>query len=328
MTPPPSYTVEHAGRRIEVRIDDLYAPGTRVRDLRARLYVNGREVDAARTDRPAVLRHDGVEVRLRMSLLGTRARSAELVLPEGGVLPLVEVRPAAGTPEPGDSTQPVGEQPWRLPGRGTPERAKLWCGAAIVLAVGYSFALNPLRPLLLQTPLALAALTGSNTAMVLLGASAAVGRTDLWWLGLLLATASVVKFDPLFWWAGRLWGDRFVAFVGGRGWGSARTSERARRWRGPAVMASYLPGVPGAVVYAVAGATGMRLRMFLLVDLAAAFATRCLWLYLGFRIGQPVVDVIDFIAGYSLWLSLALMAGAILLPALRRRRADRSTQRT
>jgi hypothetical protein len=45
-------------------------------------------------------------------------------------------------------------------------------------------------------PPGLAALTGSRTAVVALGALAAVGRMDLWWVGLILATVSVVKFDP------------------------------------------------------------------------------------------------------------------------------------
>lgn len=332
MTMPPSYALDHAGRRIEVRIDDPYAPQMRIRDLRVRLVADGHEVDAVRLDkRRLVLRNEGVEVRVRLSHWGNRARSAELVLPEGGVLPLVEVPPVPDPPEPGDGTQPTAaEQPWRLPEKGTPERAKLWCGAAIAVTVGYSFALNPFMPMLLQAPLVLATLTGSRTAMVLLGASAAVGRTDLWWLGLLLATVSVLKFGPLYWWAGRLWGDRFVRFVRGGREVSPRALEIARRWWVLAVVASYVPGVPvhSAVVYSIVGAMGVRLRTLLMVDLVAAFATRCLWLYLGFRLGQPVLDVVDAIAEYSLWLSLALVVSAAVLPALHRRRQGRSAPRT
>jgi membrane protein DedA with SNARE-associated domain len=56
----------------------------------------------------------------------------------------------------------------------------------------------------------------------------------------------------------------------------------------------------------------MKLRTFLLIDLSGATITRAIYIYLGYRIGQPAVDVVNVIAKYSLWISLALLAGIII----------------
>jgi hypothetical protein len=62
----------------------------------------------------------------------------------------------------------------------------------------------------------------------------------------------------------------------------------------------------------------MRLRTFLCIDVLGALTTRALYIYLGYRIGQPAVEVVEVIARYSLWISLALLAG-IIVNALRQR---------
>ncbi len=233
---------------------------------------------------------------------------------------------ASGAPDPGEAPETEWWRDPRLPWTGRPSRSDVLCWAGLSVSGLVSFALLPLRPALLAAnPLALAALTGSRTAVVALGALAAVGRTDWWWVGLVLATISVVKFDPLVWWAGRLWGRGVLDLVAGRSPRAARNVDRAERlalrWRAPAIALTYVvPVLPTGVVYATAGASGMTLRAFLAVDVAAAFATRCLYLYLGYRIGQPAVDVLDAIADWSLWLSLALLA-VVLVGSVRAARA-------
>lgn len=223
---------------------------------------------------------------------------------------------------PGTGTAPTEPAWWQdpnLPWSGKPTRSDLLCWAGIALSGVVTLATLPLRPVLLaQNPLALAALSGSRTVMVTLGALAAVGRMDLWWLGLVLGTLSVVKFAPLFWWAGRLWGRGLLRTMTGSSSpraarNAARAERLAARWGVPAILLTYLvPLVPSTVVSATVGAAGMSLRRFLLAHLAGSFATRCLYMYLGYRIGQPVVDVLETIDGYLLWVSLGLVVVVVV----------------
>jgi membrane protein DedA with SNARE-associated domain len=242
--------------------------------------------------------------------------------------------PAAGDTAPADGTTAAqdgaAEPPWwqdpRLPWSGPPTRSDLLCWAGIGVSGLLTLATVPLRPVLLaQSPLALAGLSGSRTVMVTLGALAAVGRMDLWWLGLVLGTLGVVKYDPLFWWAGRLWGRGLLRMVTGSASpraarGAARAERLAARWGVPAILLTYaVPLVPSTIVSATVGAAGMSLRRFLLANLAGAFATRCLYMYLGYRIGQPVVDVLETVDRYLLWVSLGLVV-VVVAGAVRRAR--------
>jgi membrane protein DedA with SNARE-associated domain len=174
--------------------------------------------------------------------------------------------------------------------------------------------------LLGANPYLLAALGGSRTSAVTIGALAATGHG--WWpLGLLLGTFGAVKFDPLYWWAGRLWGRGLIEIIAGRSARTARNAARAetvaRRFGGWAIMLTYVIPLPSAVVYATVGAAGMRLGRFLAIDILSAAVTRGICIYLGYRLGQPAVDVVQVIATYSWWISIALLTG-ILASALRR----------
>jgi membrane protein DedA with SNARE-associated domain len=231
-----------------------------------------------------------------------------------------------GAPAEQDAAEPPWWQDPRMPWSGPPTRSDLLCWAGIALSGVLTLATVPLRPVLLaQNPLALAALSGSRIVMVSLGALAAVGRMDLWWLGLVLGTLSVVKYDPLFWWAGRLWGRGLLRMVTGSASpraarGAARAERLAARWGVPAILLTYaVPLVPSTIVSATVGAAGMSLRRFLLANLAGAFATRCLYMYLGYRIGQPVVDVLETVDRYLLWVSLGLVVVVVVSAARRAR---------
>ncbi len=234
----------------------------------------------------------------------------------------VEDRPGATTDDvttyaTDDATTDEREPEWwedpRMPWKGKPGRQDLLCWGGFSLTGVYSLASLPFRPLLLAgNPLLLCGLTGSRTAVVTVGALAAVGRMDWWWVGLILATLSFIKFDALFWWAGKLWGRGLIEIIAGRSARAARSAARAEklaeRYGVAAMLITYVvPLVPRAVVYASVGAAGMRLRIFLLVDFVGSLLTRCLYMYLGYAIGQPAVDVFDTIAKYSLYLSLALV---------------------
>jgi membrane protein DedA with SNARE-associated domain len=211
-----------------------------------------------------------------------------------------------------------------MPWKGKPSRSDIWCWVGFSLTGLYALVLLPLRPVLLgANPYLLAALGGSRTSAVTIGALAATGHG--WWpLGLLLGILGSVKFDPLYWWAGRLWGRGLMELVAGRSARAARNAARAERLADRygvlAILLTYVLPLPGAVVIATVGAAGMRFRTFLLVDVLGAASTRGIYIYLGYRIGQPAVDVVNVIAKYSLWISLALLAG-IIVQSLRRQRS-------
>ncbi len=217
-----------------------------------------------------------------------------------------------------------------MPWKGKPGRADVGCWVGFSLTGLYSLALLPFRPVLLgANPYLLAALGGSRTTAVTIGALAAVGQ-GYWPLGLLLGVFGSVKFDWLYWWAGRLWGRGLIEVVAGRSPRAARNAARAERlatrFGAVAVIATYLVPLPSAVVYATVAAAGMSLRRFLLYDVLAAAGTRAICIYLGYRIGQPAVDVVELIARYSLWLSLVLLVG-IMISFWRQSRRDRVTAR-
>jgi membrane protein DedA with SNARE-associated domain len=229
-----------------------------------------------------------------------------------------EVGDAAAPPFTEDDTTGDGERPWwddpRMPWKGEPTRADIACWVGFSITGLYALVLLPLRPILLgANPYLLAALGGSRTSAVTIGALAATG-IGYWPIGLVLGTLGAVKFDWLYWWAGRLWGRGLIELVAGRSARAARNADRAERlarkfgvW---AIMLGYvIPLLPSAVVYATVAAAGMRLRKFLIVDIASAAVTRALYIYLGYRIGEPAVNVVQLIAKYSWWISIVLLVG-------------------
>ena len=125
-----------------------------------------------------------------------------------------------------------------------------------------------------------------------------------------------MKFDALYWWAGKLWGRGLLEMVSGRSARAARNAARAerlaQRFGVLAIVVTYLVPLPSPVVYATVGAAGMRLRTFLLVDVATAAATRGLLIWLGFSIGEPAVHVLEVVARYSWYLSIVLLVGVVV----------------
>lgn len=191
-----------------------------------------------------------------------------------------------------------------LPWKHKPGRADLIC-LGLMVAIGiFAWAMIPGRAYLIaHNPLLLVGLTGSRSGMVTLGALSAVGRAD-WLPALALGIPSLVKFDLVYFWAGKLWGDGFLRAFAGQSKRAARRAERTRRlalrYAVPAVLLSYLPiPIPSAVIYATVAAAGMTWRKFIVVNLCAAAVMQSLYLYLGYRIGAPAVELVDTYARYS-----------------------------
>jgi membrane protein DedA with SNARE-associated domain len=220
-----------------------------------------------------------------------------------------------------DARQPT------LPWQGKAERADRIIITLIAFAGVLQFALLPLVPSLVAShPALLELIRGSTASIINMGARASIGQTSLA-EAILLAVPSLMMFDWVFWWAGKRWGDGvFLSLLGGP---SARNDRRLARLHrlearfGPAavVLAYFLP-VPTVLIYAAVGDGGMRLWVFLLLDLAATLLWTTALALAGWELGQSAVDVADAVARYSLWVTIGL-AVAITLWSARSSRSQR-----
>jgi membrane-associated protein len=217
---------------------------------------------------------------------------------------------AAGEPSDGD--------PWsdpRLPWDGKPRRVDIVCWAAITLSGLYYLVLLPFRAALVGThPIILEVLNGSTEAIVSGAAFARVGHGSLV-VVLLAAIPGLMKFDIIYRWAGRLWGERIITLFTGNRARQRRRGERFVAWvnrRGrlvtwPAmVLAPFLP-IPSAIIYAVAGWTGMSWVTFLVLDVIGSLGWAGLLAGLGYALGQHAVNVAQEISRYGLWISIAIV---------------------
>ncbi len=205
-------------------------------------------------------------------------------------------------------------------------RAEIVCVAAIAGKTVLGLVLLPITPSLLGTdPVLLEVLRGSISAMASGGAFARVGEASLV-LAVLAPLPTLLFATPFFWWAGRLWGPKAAATLGGghpkaEKW-AQRSGAHLERFGGLAVaLAPYLP-VPSSFIYAAAGWTGMSLRRFMVYDLLGMFSWIGLIVGLGYAVGHPAVQVAKAISHYALLLTVAVVAIAIAVGVVRTRRAS------
>lgn len=213
---------------------------------------------------------------------------------------------------------------WRrfVPWRGPASRTDMALMGAILGVVALGLVLRPLKPFLIAShPVILEFLTGDLTAIGAAAAFARIGEAPLW-LVVVAGAAGMVKFDWLTWWTGRQWGGGIIKMF--------TTSQRAQRFASrateldpwilrAAVVLAVLPGVPTAVVYAMAGWARMRLATFLLLDLAGAFLMTGLVAGVGYGLGQHAVDLVLLVDRFASVVSLTLIAVAAVIPLVKRR---------
>src|SRR6266516_1917642 len=144
----------------------------------------------------------------------------------------------------------------RLPWHGKPRPADIFCWLAIVLSGLFYWLLLPLRVSLVGThPVVAELLNGSTESIISAAAFARAGDGTLA-VGLLAAIPGLMKFDALYWWAGRLWGERFImARPGSQRMAKHMTRVRrsGRKFTWPAVLVSSFLPIPRAIIYAIAG---------------------------------------------------------------------------
>ena len=224
--------------------------------------------------------------------------------------------PQTQTPAPEGTAQTAGGQraTWddpRIPWAGRPRMVDIVCWAGIVLSGIYYWALLPfVAPLVGTHPVLLEVLNGNTAAIISAAAFARVGQGSLV-VVLLAAIPGLMKFDVLYWWAGRLWGERLIAILSGRRNRGGRYMGRVQRWgrkfTWPAVIvAPFLP-IPTAIIYVVVGWAGMQLITFLILDVIGTLLWAGMLAGLGYALGHHAVVVAQTISHYGLWISIALV---------------------
>jgi membrane protein DedA with SNARE-associated domain len=210
----------------------------------------------------------------------------------------------------GGQQRPAFDDP-RIPWSGKPGRADILCWAGIMLSGIFYWATLPFRASLVGThPVFLVLLNGSTEGIVAAAAFARVGHGTLI-VVLLAALVGIMKFDPLYWWAGRLWGERVIALLSGRRNRGAKYMGRVQRWgrkfTWPAmIVAPFLP-IPTAIIYVVAGWAGMRLVTFIILDAIGTLLWAGTLAGLGYALGHHAVVVAQTISHYGLWISIGLI---------------------
>jgi len=210
----------------------------------------------------------------------------------------------------GGQQRPAFDDP-RIPWSGKPGRADILCWAGITLSGIFYWATLPFRASLVGThPVLLVLLNGSTEAIVAAAAFARVGHGTLI-VVLLAAIPGIMKFDPLYWWAGRLWGERIIALLGGRRNRGDKYMARVQRWgrkfTWPAVIISPFLPIPNAIIYVIAGWAGMSLLTFIILDVIGTLLWAGMLVGLGYALGHHAVVVAQSISHYGLWISIGLI---------------------
>ena len=226
----------------------------------------------------------------------------------------------APAPEPQPEAPPAAKDPWndpRLPWEGKPRRADILLWAGITVSGLYYLALLPFRANLVGThPVLLELLNGSTEAIISAAAFARVGHGSLA-VAVAAGVFGVMKFDLLYWLAGRMWGERIILLLSGRRKHGPKFMARVHRWgrkfTWPAMLlAPFLP-LPSPLVYAVAGWAGMSWVTFVILDLISELAWVGMLVGLGYALGHRAVVVAQTISHYGLWISIALVVLVVVL---------------
>jgi membrane-associated protein len=222
------------------------------------------------------------------------------------------------------------QEPWddpRIPWAGKPRRADILCWAGIMLSGIFYYVMLPFRASLLGThPVLSELLNGSTEAIIAAAAFARIGHGTLV-VALLAAVPGLMKFDPLYWWAGRLWGERIIAMLSGKRNRGAKYMGRVDRWgrkfTWPAVLVSQFLPIPNAIIYVIAGWAGMRLVTFIILDVIGSLLWAGMLVGLGYELGHRAVVVAQAISHYGLWISIGLVVVIVFFQIRSQRRMMR-----
>ena len=248
---------------------------------------------------------------------------------------------AAATADTETAATAVEEEPWwadeGMPWKKEPTKQDYWCLGWFGIIGVVSLVLIPARAWMLpNAPEWFAMITGSRTAVAISGAFAGDGRLEHWLVVVLIASILSLKFDWIYWWAGKLWGRGMIEVWAGQSKRAAKSYARAERWAEKlgalGFFVAYIP-IPlplMQVVFVLAGATNMSLKRFLIYDYLASTAWLVLYFWLGWRFGEPIVGVLDWYAKISLYVALALIVVIVISSVLssKKKMAAKAAQHT
>ena len=233
--------------------------------------------------------------------------------PDEGPQPVPQ-QPPTGQPHGAEPEREWWDEPG-LPWKHKPTKSDIACLSWMGVATVYGLILLPLRPLMLGLAPHLLGSLGYRTGLVMTGALGSLG--DPWWpLVVVLGSLMAMKFDWIYWWAGKLWGHGLIEVWSGRSPRARRRNQRAiafaHRYESLAIFVTYLPiPMPAAVVYAALGAAGTKLSKFLMVSFISSLISSGLYLYLGWMIGEPAVELINQYGQVLWYISIALIVGMV-----------------
>lgn len=215
-----------------------------------------------------------------------------------------------------------------MPWQGKPGREDYWCMGWILFMGLFGLAMLPLRAWLLGlNPQLLVALTGSRSGSAAMGALASQGLASWWVPALLAGTIMSIKFDWVFWWAGKLWGRGMIEVWAGRSQRAAKNYARAEQWAAKlgwvGMFVAYVP-IPlplMQVIFVLAGASRMSVKKFLALDFLASTVWLLLYVGLGWVIGEPAVVVLKEYAKYANYVAIGLIVVIVVSTMFRPKRA-------
>jgi hypothetical protein len=213
-----------------------------------------------------------------------------------------------------------------MPWKHKPGRAEVMCMTWFGIVAVFSLVMLPVRAWLIgAAPDVLAMITGGRASVAASGALAAVGRLDHWPVVLIVASVLSLKFDWVYWWAGKLWGRGMIEVWAGRSKRAARNYALVERWAkklGPWGFAiAYLP-VPlplAPVVFVLSGATGLSLKRFLIYDYLASTVWLVLYFWLGWGLGEPAVQLLEAYAKIAGYVAIGMIAVLFVSTYLKQR---------
>lgn len=228
------------------------------------------------------------------------------------------------------------QQWWDAPGmpwKKKPTRAEIICLFSFSFVAIFGFAMMPVRAWFLGDASRLpwmVAILGSYTGATGLGALRSVGeQVPIIW-PVLFGGISLIKFDWLYWWAGKLWGRGLIEVWSGQSERAARRFAKVEKfaqkigWLG--IFISYIP-IPlpiAPVVYVLAGANNMSLKKFLIIDYISAVIWRFGYIAFGFWIGEPAVDLLKVYSQYANYVAIALVFVVVFGLVMRSNKAKKS----
>lgn len=213
-----------------------------------------------------------------------------------------------------------------MPWRHKPTRTDIACLAWIGFIGIFGLAMMPVRAWLLGSPDRLpwlVALMGSRSGTAALGSLVRVGADVPWLWPLLMGVVLSVKFDWVYWWAGKLWGRGMINVWASQSARAARNYARVERWANKlgwlGMFVAYVP-IPlpiMAVVFVLAGAQGWTVKKFLLLDLAASAVWLAIYFAFGYIVGEPAVAVLEAYAKVANYVAIGLVVAIFVMTFVR-----------